>query len=360
VFQILLSSERSFNQYLPPGTEVELIGLKQNPLLNGKLATICRYLPTKESYDLQLAHPCYVSDAVTKHSAGTAELAGLTQLRPGTAVSQLRSVPMKFVQLTADAPELVRAVAKVSSAQTAARNRHGLLPQPLWAALPRLQKVQISGHASATNGDLIRNVEDEPGTIVEPHLKGDTFTVRLESEAGLTWRVSTLDVCPVVTSQEDLQDLVQYSNAQQEAWQYVQDLPVGQSVEILDPEYLGHTGIIAHPYNPEIQAYHIRLENFNEEPGEVAMAKEYGVADLPEKSVHELGVIWDRFGLRRPSPATADAYVLQAMNFLPVTAEGPLMFPSSSLRPLIRSPEEVFMLRERHYASMLSLREPAT
>jgi len=333
-------------------------------LLNGKLATTCRFLPSRNSYDLQLADPFYVSDATALHCVGPAELTSVTQLRPGTTVSHLKNVPMKFVQLAADTPEPVHAVAEVSSAQRAARNRHRLLPQPLWAALPRLQQVQISGQASATNGLLVRNVEDEFGSIVGPHLKGDTFTVRLESEAGKTWRVSTFDLCPVVTSQEHLQELVQYSNAQQEAWQCIQDLPVGQAVEILDRDYLGHTGIIAHPYNPELQCYHVQLENFDEVAGgEAAMAEEYGVADLPGKSIDELGAIWDRFGLRKPSPATADAYVLQAMEFLPDTAEGPhtLIFPSSSLRPLISSPEEVFMLRERHEASlMISVRESTT
>lgn len=335
-----------------------------------------------------------VLESVSTSLLSGGEAAEMT-LKPGEWIESLQGVPARFVQLAAvDMHEVARLVEAVETQRAARRQR--------WTALPRGTKVQVSGRILPEGPDetktcphvlpghpskdrttcsrcmitdsfealgATRELRGEIATVVGPYIEAfDSFEVALTSD-GSTCKVSSWIVQPLVTKPPELASLQQFQSAQQKARSIVLNLPVGQIVELCGisdsgVKYHGQLATISGPFDRMQRSYTVQLVQKHEDAqtqeqrGKASMAAQYGVNDLLGLSLQEMHQLWSSFELSRRGLHTPDAFIEDAISFLPEVRPSILTFRACCLRPVIQDAAEVIVLEERHLQELESSRHP--
>jgi len=300
-------------------------------------------------------------------------------LRPGDRIETLQAVPARFVQLSTSSSHEVSRLIEAVETQRAARRQH-------WTALPNGTQVQVFGGILFKEGDDVkecphsqdratcarcrisdvvgairgdRELAGELATICRPYIRAtDRFDIKLAS-SGCKCAVSSHSVQPVVKKSSQLARLEQFQCAQRQARECRMYLPVGQLVE-LDGRSLsgnffnGQAAIICDPFDQDQRCYTVRLKRSDQElrtqqdHGQALMAEQFGVNDLFNFNLEQMRELWLNFGLSTHGLRTPDAFIEQAMTFLPEVRPEPIIIPAACVSPIIGDAEEVLALVERH------------
>eukprot|EP00930_Biecheleria_cincta_P077041 TRINITY_DN64280_c0_g1_i1.p1 TRINITY_DN64280_c0_g1~~TRINITY_DN64280_c0_g1_i1.p1 ORF type:complete len:801 (-),score=128.95 TRINITY_DN64280_c0_g1_i1:103-2451(-) len=303
-------------------------------------------------------------------------------LMPGERIHTLKGVPARFLQLAATSHGEVSRVVEAVETQRSARRRR-------WTALPEGTKVQVFGEilfqegdddklcvhsqdrATCTRcrlGDVVtairgdRMLRGELATVAGPYVVAtERFTVkRSASETGCLCEVAAAGVQPLTTKPQELAVLEQFQQAQERARSLRLDLPIGQLVELSGATVSGEAkrGQLAtttalfdstqrqytvRPWSPKDRGKHSVRES-----GRARMAERYGVSDLLAMSLDQMRQLWCEFDLPHRSLTSPDAFVEEAMSFLPEVAPAPLIVSADCLHPIISDAEDVITLEMRH------------
>jgi len=377
VFEIIFTPQHVLNLDLPIGTDVELVGLLRNCTLNGRHGVVRRYRPSRQLYDLQLREP--LAEPL-RADGGDSVSASEPFVVPDVAHAELLGVPARFVQLCVDSD--------VASAIEAVEVQ-GRARQAEWAALPEGQHVQVTGRVTwlprpfqacpnfvgvectvsncgsssfSRDSTAESELEDELALVEGPYvLASDRVTVSV-ARSGKVCTTESANVKPLVSSEAAFASLQDFQRSTQLARRLHLNLPVGQRVEFsgsVDGKiYQGAVAKVTEPYDPERECYTVRLwraaacGRSPDGAAKARMAEQYGISDLLEMTMGELLDLWDHFGIPREGLTTADAFLEQAMSFLPAARPEPLTVPAQFLQPLIADTAELYILQERHVLAL--------
>merc|ERR1712039_53674 len=110
-------------------------------------------------------------------------------------------------------------------------------------------------------------------------------------------------------------------------------------------DHTGRLGNISSPFEPSSHCYTVKIKSEGKvEDGRTLMAEEYGVDDLFSMSQKQMEGLWQQFGLSCKGLRGPDAFIEQAMTFLPPVRPDPVIFSARVVHPVIFDAQDVLLL----------------
>jgi hypothetical protein len=299
-------------------------------------------------------------------------------LKPGERVEDLRGMPARFLQLATGSVAEVAFAVEAVEVQRSARRTH-------WTALPIGTKVQVFAQVLLYQGDEVKNcphsqdratctrckirdtleamkgnreLRGDVATVTGPYIGAtSSYQVTLDSDSSV-FVVPSRRTKPIVTKPLQLGRLEQFHAAQQEARKLRLNLPVGQLVELdgrseAGEGFSGQLATIEEPFDHDARTYIVRLRRGDGKSksqikqSQEMMAEQLGIVDLLTMNIVQLRELWSNHGLSCRGLHTPDAFIDQALEFLPEVKPAKLSFRVGCVHPIIADAEDVLSLQER-------------